>query len=413
MDRDRQKSDKALRQPTLSEVASLEDTRDNPTGNPKSVENTDSLEEDIISETSKSSLNARQQQLYAQEMSEFYEWMCTSGRDPSHNQGLATTTASNYISWMDKVFRRTWERRETTTVQFPPELADEYCTFLSKDQITKANGKAYSVAHKRKVNDTIQKYHEWREETKGGKSWDPPVKFNDRNHNKADSFTIKERRKLKEAVLTYDTLPTYSDCSPEQRERLKIYLSQRLEIPKEEVSPSDWKRVNTSWERPSLLWTTFDTGLRPIEVERAVPEWLRLEKGSIFIPKEEAAKNRDNWEVALHPRTVRALKRWIAERAHLTKYDDTEHLWLTRNGNPWSSRGLNYFLRQVCDEAGIDQTNRWIVWYSIRHTVGEYMTDRGGLAETNAQLRHESLQSTLRYTDPSLSTRESTLEELE
>ena len=78
-------------------------------------------------------------------------------------------------------------------------------------------------------------------------------------------------------------------------------------------------------------------------------------------------------------------------------YEDKDTLWLTRQANPYGSHALNHVLRRVCEQAGIDTENRDISWYSIRHSVGTFMAREEGLAAAQAQLRHRSSKTTLRY----------------
>jgi integrase len=41
--------------------------------------------------------------------------------------------------------------------------------------------------------------------------------------------------------------------------------------------------------------------------------------------------------------------------------------------------------------------SRKITWYSIRHSVGTYMAREEGLAAAQAQLRHKSEKTTMKY----------------
>ncbi|MEF8881159.1 MAG: tyrosine-type recombinase/integrase [Halapricum sp.] len=85
------------------------------------------------------------------------------------------------------------------------------------------------------------------------------------------------------------------------------------------------------------------------------------------------------------------------EREAYAKYDDTDALWLNRNGNRYEYYSLNRRLRDICETAGIPTENRDITFYSIRHSVGTYMAREEGLAAAQAQLRHKSEQTTMRY----------------
>ena len=132
----------------------------------------------------------------------------------------------------------------------------------------------------------------------------------------------------------------------------------------------------------------------------------------IKIPCEDAAKNDSYWTVALRNQTCEALSCWMREREATPAYDGTDKLWLNREGNPFNSKSLNYHFQKLLDLANIDDTNRRLVWYSIRHSVGNYMTEEGELDETKEQLRHRSLESTLQYTNPSTERRRKTLNKI-
>lgn len=92
-----------------------------------------------------------------------------------------------------------------------------------------------------------------------------------------------------------------------------------------------------------------------------------------------------------------ALRMRGSEGGSYTKSDGTTGLWLTREGNLYQSSSLNHILRQECDIAGISTENRSLSWYSLRHSVGTYMTREEGLAAAQDQLRHRSEQTTMRY----------------
>jgi len=128
-----------------------------------------------------------------------------------------------------------------------------------------------------------------------------------------------------------------------------------------------------------------------------VTSWVDLANGALRIPKEDSAKSSEHWVVGLRNRTTKLLERWISERKAYEKYDDTEALWLTREGNPYSSQSLIYLLERLCETAGIPTSNRSLSWYSVRHSVGTYMTREEDLAAAQTQLRHKSEQTTMKY----------------
>jgi len=121
------------------------------------------------------------------------------------------------------------------------------------------------------------------------------------------------------------------------------------------------------------------------------------ENAVLRIPHEESSKNSENWVVSLRDDTAEVLAEWLEERSYKPMYDDTDTLWLTQKGNPYTSRQLRRLIRKLCDEAGIRTDNRSMSWYSIRHSVGTWMTREEDLAAAQAQLRHKRPETTMKY----------------
>jgi integrase len=283
-----------------------------------------------------------------------------------------------------------WEQEGRYTTAVTHEHANDYMKKLAYEDETDG-----SKANKMKAIKTLFR---WRAFELGDEEWEPEIKFS--NHtsttNPKDFLTIEERKKLREAALDYGSVPHYNSITPEERERWKEHLAQRYEKPMRDVGPDDFERAN-SWKYPSLIWSALDAGLRPVEIKRSTTEWIDLQNKALRIPKEESSKNKDNWVVSLTDRTTSALERWLSERQQYGKYADTDAIWLTRDGNPYESYSLNYLLTRVCDDANINTEKRDLTWYSIRHSVGTYMTREEGLAAAQTQLRHKSPETTLRY----------------
>lgn len=140
-----------------------------------------------------------------------------------------------------------------------------------------------------------------------------------------------------------------------------------------------WDRAN-GWKIPSLVFVSLDAGLRPIEVARATPSWVDVDNNVLRISKEESSKNRDNWVVNLQARTADVLEKWIKQRETIPMYDDSDALWLTRQGNSYRSRALKHLLTRLCNITDLDTEDCDLSWYAIRHSVGTYMTREEGLA---------------------------------
>lgn len=81
-------------------------------------------------------------------------------------------------------------------------------------------------------------------------------------------------------------------------------------------------------------------------------------------------------------------------------------------GNRYGSQSLGRLLRELCDDAGIDYVNRSMSWYSIRHSVGTYMTKERDLAATKAQLRHKSVKTTMKYDQVPIEDRQDALDKM-
>ena len=255
----------------------------------------------------------------------------------------------------------------------------------------------YSDTYKAGVQKALKRLfayrrHQYGEETE----YDPEFTFSTGKTQPRDHLTVKERKQIRNAALELGSVPAYTGLTPEQRNKWKIHLAQRFEKPKSKVGPSDWDRAN-GWKIPSMVWTSLDTGLRPIEVGRAKTSWVDLGNKVLRIPKEESSKNEGNWKVTITDRTATALEQWLVERGNYDQYEGDDSLWLTRHGNPYGSSSLRDLLHRLCDVAEIPTDNRQMSWYTIRHSVGTYMTREEDLAAAQAQLRHKSPETTMKY----------------
>jgi len=345
----------------------------------------------IVTEPVEAHLGARELVDYRDYKSRLLNWLYYVGKDPAHATGYAQSTVRGVSYKTDAFYRWVWDERDGYTTTIHAEDADGYMKHLVYSD------EEYSTAHKATTQKCLKRLLKWRTHELGEThEWNPDYTFSSEQHQPRDFLTIDERKQIREAALEYGSIPAYESLSPTERDEWRAYLAQRFEKPKSEVRPDDWKRAN-GWKIPSLVWTSLDTGLRPIEVERATIRWVDVENGVLRIPESESSKNRDNWIVGITERTATALDRWVDEREHYDRYEGTDALWLTRQGNPYNSNSLRYVLHRLCDIADIPYENRRMSWYSIRHSVGTYMTREEDLAAAKAQLRHKSVQTTMKY----------------
>jgi len=243
----------------------------------------------------------------------------------------------------------------------------------------------------------LKRYFRWLSAHQGTEEWEPTYSFQSGgNSAPRDFLTMEERRAIRETALNHGSIPSYNTLTPEKRNQWKGYVAQVLDKPMEEVTPDEWDTVE-GWKITSLVWTSLDAGLRPIEVGRAKTTWVDTQNEVLRIPEEESSKNRENWVVSITGRTASALEHWLEERELYDRYDGTDTLWLTTHDNPYGSKSLSRLLSRLCEDAGIRTENRSLSWYAIRHSVGTYMTRERDLAATKAQLRHKSVKTTIKY----------------
>lgn len=364
-----------------------------------------SLPEDIpiVPKPSQEFLNPRQQQSYREYREDFLNWLFVFGKNPQKADGYSKAVVKNTAYRTDQFARWVWQKDGYTT-NFTHTLADSYVRHLAGEDTTNS--------HKDKCVKSIKRLFKWDSYEKGGEGWNPEITFSENQSNQPqDYLTKQERKQIRESALEYGAIPAYNTVTPNERSKWKTYLAQRFGKPKSEIGLEDWDRAN-GWKIPSLVWVSLDTGLRPIEVERATIQWVDVENGVLRIPKEESSKNRENWIVGLKEQTTKALVRWLEQRENYPHYAESNNLWLTREGNPYNSHSLSYLLERLCEIADIHTENRSMSWYSIRHSVGTYMTREDGLAATRDQLRHKSKKTTMRYDQTPVEDRKEALERM-
>ena len=344
----------------------------------------------LVPEPSRETLNQREIVDYESHREDYLSWLLAFGKNPERGDGYAPATIAKRAYRIDQFYRWVWGEESRYTTNVTHDHADRWMKELAYGD--------FSNHHKSNSQKALKMLFKWRHHERGGELWEPTLSFSSSGtaNNPRDFLTREERTKVREAALKHGSIPGYNDLSPSARDRWKAHLAQRFEKPKTEVVPADWKRAN-GWKVPSLVWTSLDAGLRPVEVERATVEWVDTANQLLRIPADESSKNRDNWTVGITERTADALERWITERTNYEKYAETDALWLTREGNPYSSQSLRYLLKRLCETAGIPTENRTMSWYAIRHSLGTYMTREEDLAATQAQLRHKSPTTTMQY----------------
>lgn len=358
----------------------------------------------VVTETSEEYLNQRQLLDYRSEREECLRWFLTFGKNPEKAKGYAKGTVKPRCYRMDRFYRFVWDLEDGYTLNLTHDHADAWMKHLAQRDV--------SATHKCNCQKSLKMLYKWRHHERGLGEWTPEFTFSaDRSTQPRDYLTKDERSAIRDAALEYGSVPSYNNLTPGERDRWKRYLAQRLEKPKSDIKPDDWDRAN-GWKTPSLVWTSLDSGLRPTEVKRSTVSWIDTDNSVLRIPKEDSAKNREHWIVGLRDRTAEMLSRWCEERNTYPEYDDTDAIWLTREENPYDKYSLKYLLQRLCEIAGIDTENRQMSWYTIRHSVGTYMTREEDLAAAQAQLRHKSPETTMKYDQTPVEDRQDALDRM-
>lgn len=343
----------------------------------------------VVTKPTKVQLDKRELLDYRSRREAFLDWLLYFGKEPEKAEGYSPHTVQDTLYRTDIFWRWVWNEYAGYTLSIDNQTADQYMKHLARMDCSGDN----KASHYR----SVKRHYKYREHELGEPEWEADIKFsNPKLGNPRDFLTRDERRDIREAAIQYGSIPKYNDLSPDERDRWKIYLSQMIGKPKSAVVPADWDKAN-GWKVPTIVWVSLDAGLRPIEVNRAKVSWVDPDNNRLLIPKEESSKGRENWKPPLTERTSAALVHWLEERKTYEKYDGEDSLWLTRNGNPYSSQSLSYLLKNLFDEAEIPKENRQVSWYMIRHSTGTYMAREEGLEAARQQLRHKSVETTMRY----------------
>lgn len=343
----------------------------------------------LVTKPTKEVLTDREAVDYKAEREAFNDWLRHFGKDPEKAVGYGDYTVRDTLYRTDRYYRWLWNNLDKYTIQISRAHADLYMNYQARREVA-ADTKA-------SVQRAIKRLYKWLHVERGRPEWDPQISYSNSSlGNPQDFLTREERGKIREAALEYGSIPGYNDLTPEERDRWRRYLSQRFQIPTTDVTPDHWNQAN-GWKMPSLVWASLDAGLRPVEVKRFTTDWLNLENYRLLIPKEESSKNTENWIVPLSERTTAAMRKWVDERKLYDKYSGEDHLWLTREENPYGSSALRYIMGRLFDIAEIPKENRTVSWYSIRHSTGTYMTREEDLKAAKSQLRHKSPLTTMQY----------------
>jgi integrase len=353
----------------------------------------------IVSSDEFGILNPRQKDMWSGKLSRFADYLLEEGKAPHRNNntdnGYSEKSVKERISRFHRAVKWVWANYDVQTEITTTEL-DAINEALECDDLRGVSGDAYAEDSKRKINDVLQNWAEFQ-----GYEWSPEYAFSGNGpdkENKPDPFSKKELVQLWETALTYKSIPSYNNLTPAERDQWKAHIAQELGKPKDGVVPDDWERINNDWHVPSLIRTARSQGWRPDIMDRMRVDWYDSDTQAIHIPAGEAPKNDAPWTARLTDEGAHALENWLEQRKLMELYDDSELIWLTREGNPYSSGSLNNLLQNLMEEAGINARGRKLVWYSFRHSIGTYVfAETKSLRAVADKLRQKSRDSAEKY----------------
>lgn len=312
-------------------------------------------------------LNERELADYREHRYQFIQWLLNEGKTPQKHEGYSEYTCYETGYRTARFDKWVWDREEQYLWPPTPEAATAYVTgSVSERDIANAT--------RGKIEEALQRYFRFVATTGGGDAWEhDQIWTSSGDDAPRDYLSRDERRQVYQTVLSGD---------------------------------------DYGWRETSLVATSLDAALRPVEVKRASTDWIDLANNALRIPREDSSKNKNNWTAALSTRTVTALRHWTDARAEKPMYDGTDAIWLTREATRYSSRSLARLLRRIFDDAGIPPAGRDVTWYMLRHHVGTYLTQEMDLAAAAEQLRHTSITTTAKYDQSPIEDRKTAIEDL-
>lgn len=327
---------------------------------------------------------------------DFMEWLLTEGKNTYKKKGYSRSTVEHTHYKVDEAYRWKWEREDEYTTEFTTTDATDLVDFMVR---MTAHPDRYVYGFEKSIRRLFKFFRNERGRNIEDWEHDIPIEQSEgsRDHIK-DKFFPEEMNAIYEAALNKYSIPNLyaGTLSAEERDELKILLSQRYGVPKDEIDEETFNAAS-SWKIPSLIAVTADTGLRPIEVGRAKAEWFDLDRDEMVVPADEATKNKEYWNCTLSSKTSNAVEKWLAERDRYEMYRDEAGMWRTRNGNPYKARSLNRILDKLMKLAGVTERNRKLSWYSFRHGAATKWIETDGLSRAKNQLRHKTIKTTEKY----------------
>jgi hypothetical protein len=182
----------------------------------------------LITEEAKEYLNPKQEITYREHRRELTEWMLALGKNPDKAEGYSHSTVKTRMNRLDLFYRFVWDRESRYIQDITTDHADDWMRWLAR--------KDYKEASKCQYQKSAHTLFKWKRCERGSDlEWEPEIEYSDpsTNYQPRDYLTGKDRRRMREAAMEYGSVPHYNSITPEERDRWKTYLAQRLQKPKD------------------------------------------------------------------------------------------------------------------------------------------------------------------------------------
>jgi hypothetical protein len=189
----------------------------------------------LTTSKSRQRLTGKELEMYREHRRELLNWMLERGQAPDTHIGYAEETVKNRAGRLDILYRWVWDIEERYTEDITVPHVNAFMRYIAQHQ-------QYSSAYKGAFQKAIFTLFRWQRHEKGKDvDWTPEYRYQDSSYpGSPPALTREDRTALREASISYGSIPNYHSVTPEEREKWTCYLAQPLGKPMEEVVPDDW-----------------------------------------------------------------------------------------------------------------------------------------------------------------------------
>jgi len=189
----------------------------------------------LLTDEAREFLNPREEIAYQEFRRSLAEWLLNLGKNPRKAEGYSYSTAKSRMNKIDLFYRWVWQDRERFVQDLSPEHADDWMRDLARRDM-----KESTKCHYQKAAKTLFKWQ--REARNRDVEWEPEIEYSDPStaYQPREYLTEDDRQAMREAAMSYGSIPHYNSLEPSERRRWKSYLAQRLQKPVEQVGKKDF-----------------------------------------------------------------------------------------------------------------------------------------------------------------------------